>query len=219
MLRIGIVDDHLLFRRSLVLLVNTFPNTKVVLQAGNGQELLAQLNAVAIDLLLLDIQMPAMDGFQTCTTIKRLYPDIKILIISQLSTREAIHKVMELGANGFFSKNSNPEQLEQAIRGIKDKEFYFEQELGAIVREIVSGTKKRQSASTDSAVAISAREMDVLRLACKEYSSIEIADRLCITARTVDTHRKRVMERTQSKNFIGVIVYALRHGLLFIDDL
>ena len=219
MLRIGIVDDHLLFRRSLVMLVNTFPNTKVVLQAGNGQELLAQLNAVAIDLLLLDIQMPAMDGFQTCTTIKRLYPDIKILIISQLSTREAIHKVMELGANGFFSKNSNPEQLEQAIRGIKDKEFYFEQELGAIVREIVSGTKKRQSASTDSAVAISAREMDVLRLACKEYSSIEIADRLCITARTVDTHRKRVMERTQSKNFIGVIVYALRHGLLFIDDL
>jgi len=201
------------------MLVNTFPNTKVVLQAGNGQELLAQLNAVAIDLLLLDIQMPAMDGFQTCTTIKRLYPDIKILIISQLSTREAIHKVMELGANGFFSKNSNPEQLEQAIRGIKDKEFYFEQELGAIVREIVSGTKKRQSASTDSAVAISAREMDVLRLACKEYSSIEIADRLCITARTVDTHRKRVMERTQSKNFIGVIVYALRHGLLFIDDL
>lgn len=218
-MRIGIVDDHPLYRNGLAALVNTFEDMEVVLQAGNGEELLDLLPVIAVDLLLLDIQMPTMDGFQTCTKVRKRYPNIKILIVSQLATKEAIHKIMEIGANGFFSKSSDPEQLEQAINSVRDKDFYFEQQFSTVIKEAVLWNKKKETDLIDPSTTITAREMDVIKLACKEYSSLEIADKLCITARTVDSHRKRVMERTRSKNFIGVIVYALRQGLLFVDDL
>lgn len=219
MLQIGIVDDHLLFRRSLAHLVGTFEGVKVVLEAENGKKLFDLLPDVSVDLLLLDIQMPEMDGFEACTLLRSRYPAIKILIVSQLTTKESIHKVMELGAHGFFTKNSDPEQLEQAILSIRDKDFYFGQELGVVLREAILWEKKMPTPLLSSPVSITHREMDVIRKACKELSSIEIADQLCISVRTVETHRKRIMEKTNSKNFIGVILFALRHELLLVDDL
>jgi two-component system response regulator DegU len=218
MLKIGIVDDHQLFRKGLALLVNSFKDAEVALEAGNGKELLDLLETITIDILLLDIQMPEMDGYETCTIVRERYPNIKVLIVSQLTTREAVHKIMEFGAHGFFSKNSDPYQLEHAILSINDKDFYFGKELGTIIREAILWEKKKAGSNIPD-IIISQREMEVIRLACKEYSSVEIADKLCITVRTVDTHRKRVMERTNSKNFIGVILYALKQGLLSIDEI
>jgi two-component system response regulator DegU len=218
MLKIGIVDDHQLFRKGLVLLVNTFKDMEVVLEAGNGMQLLEMLGSITIDILLLDLQMPRMDGYQSCIAVRERYPDVRVLIISQLTTREAVHKIMENGAHGFFSKNSDPGQLEQAIHSVNEKDFYFSQELGSIIKEAILWEKKKLNMPMPD-VSITQREMDVIKLACKEYSSIEIADKLCITVRTVDTHRKRIMERTNSKNFIGVILYALRHGLLSLEDI
>ncbi|MBN9282826.1 MULTISPECIES: response regulator transcription factor [Flavobacterium] len=219
MLRVGIVDDHKLFRKSLALLIGSFKNTKVVLEAQNGNDLLEQLQNNPIDLLLLDIQMPEMDGFETCEYVRTHYPDMKVLIVSQLTTKESIHKVMELGAHGFFTKNSDPEQLENAIKSIHEKEFYFGQELGVVLREAILWEKNNKLKVAASSISISDREMDVIRMACKELSSIEIADQLHINVRTVETHRKRIMEKTNSKNFIGVILFALRHQLLSIEEL
>ncbi|THF53428.1 response regulator transcription factor [Flavobacterium supellecticarium] len=219
MLRVGIVDDHKLFRKSLSFLINSFENTNVVLEAQNGLDLLDQIQDHTLDLLLLDIQMPGMDGFETCEHIRKHYPDMKVLIVSQLTTKESIHKVMELGAHGFFTKNSEPEQLENAIKSIQDKDFYFGQELGMVLREAILWEKNNKPKITASSITISDREMDVIRMACKELSSIEIADRLHINVRTVETHRKRIMEKTNSKNFIGVILFALRNQLISIDEL
>jgi len=218
-LRVGIVDDHKLFRKSLSFLINSFENTNVVLEAQNGLDLLDQIQEDMLDLLLLDIQMPGMDGFETCEHIRKHYPEMKVLIVSQLTTKESIHKVMELGAHGFFTKNSEPEQLENAIKSIRDKDFYFGQELGMVLREAILWEKNNKPKITASSITISDREMDVIRMACKELSSIEIADRLHINVRTVETHRKRIMEKTNSKNFIGVILFALRHQLISIEEL
>lgn len=107
-MRIGVVDDHKLFRKSLVLLINNFENIEVVLEAANGNELKDKLEETKIDILLLDLQMPEVDGFESCAYVKEHFPDVKILIVSQLTSKESIHKVMELGANGFFTKNSDP---------------------------------------------------------------------------------------------------------------
>jgi DNA-binding NarL/FixJ family response regulator len=219
MIKAAIVDDHQLFRKGLVMLVNTFEGVEVVLEAANGIQLLSDLKNTPVDILLLDIQMPQMDGYKICISVREQFPDIKVLIVSQLNTREAVHKVMECGAHGFFSKNSNPEHLEQAIFNISDRDFYFSHELGAIIREAILWDKNKQADPTSSQPVITPREMEVIRLACKELSSIEIADKLCITVRTVDTHRKRIMERTNSKNFIGVILYAIKHNLLSVDDI
>lgn len=219
MLRIGLVDDHRLFRKSLALLVDTIEGAEVVLQAGNGKELFEQLESVSLDLVLLDIQMPEMDGYETCKLLRKNYPDIKILIISQLTTKESIHKVMELGANGFYSKDAEPEKLEKAIKSIKEKEYFFDEDLAVVIREAILWEKRLPTNRLTAPISISHREMEVIRLACKELTSDEIADRLCINVRTVETHRKRIMEKTNTKNFIGVILYVLRNGLLLVDEI
>jgi two-component system, NarL family, response regulator DegU len=219
MLKIGLVDDHRLFRKSLALLIDSIEGAEVVLQAGNGKELLEQLDTIPVDLILLDIQMPEMDGFETCRQLRKHYPDVKILIISQLTTKESIHRVMELGANGFFSKDAEPEKLEKAIRDIRAKDYFFDDDLASVIREAILWEKRLPANLLASPVAITHREMEVIRMACKEYSSAEIAEQLFINVRTVETHRKRIMEKTESKNFIGVVLFALRHGLLVMDEL
>ncbi|WP_298220568.1 response regulator transcription factor [Flavobacterium sp.] len=219
MLRIGIVDDHKLFRKSLALLITTFDGVSVVIEAKNGKEFIDTLEETPIDLVLLDIQMPEMDGYETCKVLHELYPNIKILIVSQLTTRESIHKIMDLGAHGYFTKNSDPDQLEFAIKSLNDKGFYFGMELGEVLREAILWEKKTTKKPLDSSVSLSKRELEIIVMASKELSSAEIADKLCINIRTVETHRKRIMEKTKAKNFIGVVLFALKHQYIALDDL
>ena len=137
MTRIAIVDDHALFRKGLIMMVSTFEGIDVVLEAADGAQFLEALEKTPVDLVLLDLQMPNMDGYKTCAVLREKHPDIRILIISQQTTRESIHKVMELGAHGYFTKNSDPAQLEFAIQSLKDKGFYFGMELGSVLREAI----------------------------------------------------------------------------------
>ncbi|RYZ52835.1 MAG: response regulator transcription factor [Sphingobacteriales bacterium] len=211
MLRVAIVDDHRLFRTSLSMLVSTFPNVEVVLEAENGQALLINLPACSVDIVLLDIQMPQMDGYQTIEHLVRKFPEIKILVLSQITTRESIHRCIGLGAHGYFSKNSNPEQLQTAIFDLDDQGFYFGMELGSVLSKALVGEKPGKY---DDTVTLSNRELDIIKMAAKEMSSAEIAEALFINVRTVETHRKRIMEKTGSKNFIGSILYAIRRDYI-----
>ena len=219
MIKIAIADDHQLFRRSLAVLIDTFDQMQVVLQAGDGNQLLDQLAKIPVDFILLDLQMPNLDGYSTCSIIRSKYPEIKILIVSQLSSRESIFKVMDLGAHGFFTKNSNPEELEKAIVSVQEKDFFFAQELGTVLREALLWDKKRQLPFTPSSTVITLREMDVIRMACQELNSSAIAKSLSISTRTVESHRKKILEKTGAKNFIGVILYALKNNLLMVEEI
>lgn len=219
MLRVGIVDDHLLFRRSMSLLINSFADMQVVIDAENGKLFLNQLQEKTIDVVLLDIQMPVMDGYETCKQLIQLFPDVKILIVSQLTSRESIHKTMELGAHGYFTKNSDPNQLEMALLSIHEEGFYFGQELGSVIKEAMLWENKRPTEMVKQKDLFSERELQIIRMICKEMKSKEIADKLFINVRTVETHRKHVMEKTNSKNFIGVILYTLKNGILTVDGL
>ena len=222
-MNIAIVDDHQLFRKSLALLVNSFEGISVNFQAENGKDFLKKLESNPVDLVLLDIQMPEMDGFETCKILREKYPDLYIIIIiSQLTTKESVHKVMELGAHGFFTKNSNPEQLEEAIKSVRDKGYYFGNELGSILRDALLWEKNANQSTTEFMnpdVSFTSREIDIIKLAAKEYSSREIADELNIAQRTVETHRRHLMEKTESKNIIGVVVYALKYNLVKLNEI
>jgi len=218
MLKVGIVDDHQLFRKSLAMLVGSFENTQVVIEAQNGRIFLEKLEENPIDVVLLDIQMPEMNGFETCRFLHEHYPGVKILVVSQLTTKESIHKIMELGADGYFTKNSDPEQLENAIRSLSDQGYYFGTELGKVLREAILWERKKPKKMPQETVSLTSREIDIIRMAAQELSSAEIADRLSINVRTVDTHRKRIMEKTNTRNFIGVVLYALRHDLITLEE-
>jgi DNA-binding NarL/FixJ family response regulator len=127
---------------------------------------------------------------------------------------------MECGANGFFTKNSPPELLEQAIRGVINNDYYFDMELASVVREAILWQKKVNiSNSSTPKVLLSSREIEIILMACKEMSSFEIGDKLCISSRTVEKHRKRIMEKTDSKNFIGVVLFALKNNSIYLDEL
>ena len=220
MISIALIDDHQLFRKSLALLLNTFDNFNIVFDSDNGKSLLDFLEYSKVDVVLLDIQMPLMDGYELCKLLKATHPDVKILVISQLTTKEAVHKIMELEANGFFTKNSPPEQLELAIKSIMEKDYYFDIELSAVLREAILWGKKSPAIPSGTHVTnFSRREIEIILLSCKEFSSKEIASKLFISVRTVEKHRNRIMERASSKNFIGAILYALKKNYIILEDI
>lgn len=223
-MKVAIVDDHQLFRKSLAHLLNSFDEIDVVFQANNGKEFLSNIDEYEIDLVLLDIQMPEMDGFQTCRVLRDKYPAIYVLIISQLTTKESIHRVMELGAHGFFTKNSDPDQLQKAIISIKENGYYFGNELGSVIREVILWEKKNIPSIYDSFAEIdenslTTREIEIIKLVSNGKSSKEISEILNINVRTVETHRKHIMEKTNSKNFIGVVIFALKYQLIALEEI
>jgi len=214
MLKVAVVDDHQLFRESLTFLINSFKNIKVVLEARDGKNLFELLPGIAVDLVLLDIQMPEMNGYETCDRLRIQYPDLKIIILSQVVTNTAIQKLLGLGADGFFSKNSDPSTLENALRNISKDGFFLALEPGLLQKQSALWKKSTLKSGSEADVYFTHREIEVISLACAELNSIQIADRLCINVRTVDSHRKRIMEKTKTKNFVGAIIYALREGLV-----
>jgi DNA-binding NarL/FixJ family response regulator len=220
MIKIALVDDHQLFRKSLSMLLSTFEGIDVVYDSDDGLSFIKFAEKQDVDVLLLDLQMPLLNGFEVCKRLKEVNTNIKILIVSQLTSKEAIHQIMECGANGFFTKNSPPELLEEAIRNVIEKDYYFDIELAAVIREAILWEKKIDIDSDLTVkVMLSPREVEIVKMVSTEMCSKEIAEKLFISTRTVEQHRKRIMEKTNSRNFIGVILYALKTKSISIEDL
>lgn len=212
MLRIAITDDHALFRKSLSLLVGSFENMEVLLEASNGKDLLEKLKSVSVDILLLDIEMPEMDGFETSQKISELYPNIKVLILTLRNEEDVIRKLMSIGIHGYFTKNTDPSELRNAISRLNDGGFYFEKSLTAIIQNILEDSTIISKAQ--EVLIFTEREMEIVRLTLKEYSGTQIAYELNISPKTVEKHKRNLMEKIGSKNFIGVLVYALLHDFI-----
>lgn len=220
MIKIALVDDHQLFRKSLSLLISTFEGIEVTYDTSDGLAFLEVAKTEYFDVLLLDIQMPILDGFEVCKRLKLVNSEIKILIISQLTSKEVVHQIMECGANGFFTKYSPPELLEHAIKSVMEKDYYFDMELAAVVREAILWEKKSSYIKDlTSEISFTSREIEIIKMIAQEMSSKEIGDALFISNRTVEKHRNRIMEKTCSKNFIGVILVALRTNLIQLTEL
>lgn len=215
MTKIAIVDDHKLFRKSLELLIHEFDDIQVVFDTDDGNLLFDFLKNNKVDLVLLDIQMPKMNGYQICSILKENYEDIKTLIISQLITKEAIHHIMNLGANGYFTKNSNPEHLEVAIKKVMKNDYYFDIDLSSIIKEVIVSDKiNLEKDDKEQNIKFTKREIEIIKMISKEMNSQEIGNKLFISKRTVDKHRKNIMEKANTKNIIGVIIYAIRKNLI-----
>lgn len=213
-LRIAIVDDHALFRKSLKLLINSFENMMVVTDASNGRELLEKLETESVDILLLDMEMPEMGGFETCQNVNTKYPNIKVLVITHLDEAQSIRNILQLEIQGYFTKNTDPLELKNAILRLQDGGFYFEKKLKSLIESILDNPK---ISTQENLITFSKRELEILKLTIEEFSSAQIAHELGISRRTVEKHKRNLMEKTASKNFIGVIMYALQHDFINID--
>jgi DNA-binding NarL/FixJ family response regulator len=220
MFKIALVDDHELFRKSLIFVLEQLDSIEVVFDTNDGTLLLQYLQNNTVDLVLLDIQMPVMDGFTLCKKIKQLNSEIKILTVSQLTTKESIHQIFESGANGFFSKNSSTDSFKEAVLSMIEKDYYFDISLSDVVKEAMIWKEKQDNRNLilDKDI-LSPREKEIIFWSAKGLTCQQIAEQLFISKRTVEAHRKTIMEKTSCLNIIEVVVYGLKERIITLDDL
>ncbi len=208
--KIAIADDHALFRNGLKGLLCMDGSCEVAGEASDGEELMALLaSGMRPDVVLLDIDLPRMDGFATAGRIADEYPDIKIITLSMHGDEEYYFRMLSLGAKGFLLKNSDIDEVRAAIRAVMRGGTYFSQEL----LTMLVGTLHTPAAAP-AAEALSERELEILRLVCHGLSNQEIADRLFISKRTVDKHRANILEKTCTKNTANLVIWAVRNSLV-----
>ena len=210
--KIILADDHTLFRNGLKFLINSKENFKVEAEVSNGEELLEVLQRETFDIVLLDISMPKIDGFEAAARIKVLYPQLAIITLSMFGEDEYYFKMVNLGVKGFLLKNSNFDEVYNALITVSSGGTYFSQELlQNLVNNFQVSTTPLEVESDD---ALSEREKEVLILICKGMSNKEIGNMLFISKRTVDKHRANILDKTNCKNTANLVVYAITNNIV-----
>jgi DNA-binding NarL/FixJ family response regulator len=209
-IKVFIVDDHSLFRNGLKLLLNTTLNIKVVGEAENGKEFLDVLSGFQPDIVLMDIDMPVLDGIGATREAIQRFPDLRIITLSMFGEEEYYFKMIDAGARGFLLKNSDISEVKNAILTVYEGKTYFSEELLlSVVKNIRTGTVTQKHTAN-----LSDREIEVLQQICLGLSNLEIAEVLHISKRTVDKHRANLLEKTNSKNTANLVMYAMKHKLI-----
>jgi len=210
-IRIAIADDHQLFRNGLKILLGAFPAFEVVAEASNGNELLKQLSRSQADIILMDISMPEKDGIEATAEVSKLYPDTKVVALSMYGEEEYYYSIVDAGAKGFILKDSDINEVKEAIETVYKGGNYFSQEL---LYHVIRKMKNREQEVKSS--SLSKREKEILLKICEGLSNHEIAETLFISKRTVDKHRANLLAKTNSKNTASLILYAIKNKLIEI---
>jgi two-component system, NarL family, response regulator DegU len=212
-IRIAIADDHALFRRGMASLLKTVADFEVVLEASNGQELVDQIPEIKPDLVIMDLKMPVMDGMQATEFIKNKWPEIKVIVISMLDEDQFVYKLMELGANGYLLKDTDTDEVELAIRTVLTEDYYYGPFLNKIMHRRFLDKSRKKEASLSNKIHFSERELEIIQLVCEGLTTVQIAEKVFLSSRTVDGHRNSIMDKLGVKNTAGVVVYAVKNQL------
>jgi DNA-binding NarL/FixJ family response regulator len=208
MIRIGIADDHVLFRKGVVGLIEDFSDIEVNIKANNGKELLKALQTTKHpDIVILDINMPIMNGYETAVLLRKQHPKIKILALSMYVDESSIIRMLKSGADGYILKDAEPSELEQALNDLMSKGFYYSNEVGQLLLNNVQSDRS----------VLSERENEFLEFVATELTYKEIADKMCVSPRTVDGYREALFEKLGVKSRVGLVVYAIKHGIYKLD--
>lgn len=211
-LDVVIVDDHSLFRNGLKILLTTSGHFNVVAEAENGKEFIDLLEHIQPDIVLMDIDMPVLDGIEATKEALKKFPKLKVITLSMFGEEEYYYKMIEAGVKGFLLKNSDINEVKNAIVTVFQGGKYFSQELlYNVVKNIRSGHKEQELTE-----ALSEREIEVLIQICNGSSNNEIAENLHISKRTVDKHRANLLDKTNSKNTAHLVMYAIKNKLINI---
>lgn len=209
-IKILIADDHTMFLQGIISLLEQESHIEIVGKAINGIEALEVIQKQTIDLLILDISMPEMDGIELSKIVKKKYPAIKILIVSTHSNVSIISRLIRIGVNGYLLKNAEKAELLQAINTIADGADYFSEE----TEEKHLSNNLRIEKQVSTLTELSSREKEILVLIAHEYNTAEIAEKTFISLNTVNTHRKNLLSKLNAKNTAGLVKYAVENGLV-----
>jgi len=211
-IKIAIVDDHSIFIKGLRTLLKKYNTIKIIMEAENGMDFIEKLKIDVPDIVLLDVDMPKMDGIATTAYLTKQYPNIRVIILTHHNSEEIMLHLIELGARGFLLKNNGIETIIDAIFSVKENGYFFNDKVPrAIVKELMTNKK---IIPRFAKVNLTSRESNVLQLIVKEKSNIEIGEELFIDTKTVETHKKNIIKKTGAKNIIGAVMYAVKNGLV-----
>lgn len=215
-LRIYIVDDHKLFREGLKLLLSIQDFVHHIYEASNGRDFIENLSFVDCDLVLMDIEMPEMNGIEATEQALRIRPDLKVIVLSMYGDEQYYYKMVDVGVKGFVLKNSGIEKVIAAIRAVAAGENYFSEELLVnILNNMRDGGQHKPEPETPDN-EISERELEILYHVCLGLSNQEIADKLFISKRTVDKHRANLLSKTGCRNTAALVMYAIKNKMINI---
>ena len=211
-IRVLLADDHKIFREGVRSLLEKEKDMEVVDEASNGAEVLEKVRNQKIDVVVLDIDIGKPSGIEIAEAISMNHPQVKILILSMIGLHDFVIQALEKGAIGFLLKNTGKDEVLTAIRSVAKGDSYFSKEVSSILIEQLHKPGLSKKKNVD--IPISPREIEVLKLISQEYSNPEIAEKLFISIRTVDTHRRNLLEKLGAKNTAGLVRYALQNGLV-----
>ncbi|MBO2010986.1 response regulator transcription factor [Hymenobacter negativus] len=213
--RIALLDDHPMFRQGLRYILSALPYVAEVVETATLSELLVCCRERQPDVLLLDLQMPGMDGPEAAKLLLDEFKDLKIIVLTMLSADKFITQMMRLGARSYLPKDADQDELRQAIEDVLITGHHFTPRISrALMRGVQQPTRQPATTRLPDLVQLTPREEEVLRLICEGRTAAEIASRLFISRRTVEGHRQNLLEKTSAPNSAGLVVYAARHGLL-----
>ncbi|HOO42207.1 MAG TPA: response regulator transcription factor [Bacteroidales bacterium] len=205
---IFLVDDHALFREGLRFLLQKMDFVDQILEAENGAAFLETMVEIKDCIVLMDIEMPIMNGIEATKNALELYPNLKIIALSMYSEESYLSSMIEAGASGFLLKNSSFKEVKKALLDVMEGKNYYSPAIIQSILEIM--THKINHAGKDGD-DITEREKDILYYICKGFSNAEIAHKLGISKRTVDKHRENLLQKTQSRNTANLVTYAIKH--------
>ncbi|MEN2399416.1 response regulator transcription factor [Flavobacterium sp. MC2016-06] len=209
--KIIIVDDHLLFSQSLELLINSFKDFEVINRFENGKVFISHLQEdvdLEVDLILLDVNMPVLDGVSTMKWIKENRPDLKVIALSVNDDEEIIIKMITNGAKGYLLKDTSPEIFKDAIVSVIEKGFYF--------TELVSGMLVKKANDDSKKINLKEKEIVFIKHACTEKTYKEIASEMCLSPKTIDGYRECLFDKLEIKTRIGLVLYAIKHKIVLV---
>ncbi|WP_184547616.1 response regulator [Mucilaginibacter sp. FT3.2] len=207
-IQIALVDDHRLFRSGMAALIDSFNKYNILFEAAHGRELIDNITAGHVpDIILLDINMPVMDGISTAQWLKKNHPSIRVIILSMFEDAEKVLSMVRAGVKGYLLKDAEPEEFERALTKVAEGDLYYPD---FVTRHLLSNFNTDKAAE----VVLNPREIEFLRLTGTELTYKEIADTMNISVRTVDSYRDHLFEKLQIKSRVGLVLYSIKNKLI-----
>ncbi len=215
-IKILIVDDHKIIRDGIISLLRDQPNYVVVAEASNGREALEVLSEKKVDIAILDINMPEMNGIECTHEITEKYDEVRVIALTMHNEEVYLTKMIEAGAVGYILKNLGKKELISALDAVVDGKHYYSPEITlAVIKELTNPNKSKKE---ENKIELTSRELEVLELIVLEHSNQEIAEKLSISVRTVDAHRRNLLDKTGVRNTAGLVKYSMNNQLFKLDD-